>query len=66
MTLLWTIIAIWSCLAMLLPIYVLYKAMFRPDLRLLMPKPSTWVMLLIGFAGLGFAFHQSRCKMSFA
>jgi hypothetical protein len=26
------------------------------------PEPSTWAMMLIGFAGLGFAFRQSRRK----
>jgi hypothetical protein len=30
------------------------------------PEPSTWAMMLIGFAALGFAFHRSRRKMSFA
>ena len=30
------------------------------------PEPSTWAMLLIGFAGLGFAFRQSRRKAPFA
>jgi hypothetical protein len=30
------------------------------------PEPSTWAMMLIGFAGLGFAFHRSRRKPSFA
>jgi hypothetical protein len=30
------------------------------------PEPSTWAMMLIGFAGLGFALHRSRRKMSFA
>jgi PEP-CTERM motif len=30
------------------------------------PEPSTWAMMLIGFAGLGFAFQQSRRKVSFA
>jgi hypothetical protein len=30
------------------------------------PEPATWVMMLIGFAGLGFAFRQSRRKVSFA
>jgi hypothetical protein len=29
------------------------------------PEPSTWAMLLIGFLGLGFAFRQSRRKVSF-
>jgi hypothetical protein len=24
------------------------------------PEPSTWVMMTLGFAGLGFAFRQSR------
>jgi hypothetical protein len=26
------------------------------------PEPSTWAMVLLGFAGLGFAFWQSRRK----
>jgi PEP-CTERM motif len=30
------------------------------------PEPSTWAMMLLGFAGLGFAFRQSRRKLSFA
>jgi hypothetical protein len=30
------------------------------------PELSTWVMMLIGFAGLAFVFRQSRRKMSFA
>lgn len=30
------------------------------------PEPSTWAMVLIGFAGLGFAFRQSLRKVSFA
>ena len=30
------------------------------------PEPATWVMMLLGFAGLGFAFRQSRRKVSFA
>ena len=30
------------------------------------PEPSTWAMLLIGFLGLGSAFRQSRRKVSFA
>jgi PEP-CTERM motif len=30
------------------------------------PEPSTWAMLLLGFAGLGFAFRQSRRKITFA
>jgi hypothetical protein len=28
------------------------------------PEPSTWAMMLLGFAGLGFAFRQSRRKVS--
>jgi hypothetical protein len=30
------------------------------------PEPSTWAMMLLGFIGLGFAFRQSRRKVSFA
>jgi hypothetical protein len=30
------------------------------------PEPSTWAMMLLGFAGLGFAFRQSRRKASMA
>jgi hypothetical protein len=30
------------------------------------PEPPTWAMMLLGFAGLGFAFRQSRRKASFA
>ena len=30
------------------------------------PEPSTWAMMLLGVAGLGFAFRQSRRKMSMA
>ena len=31
------LLAIWLCLATLLPIYMLFKAMFRPDLRRRIP-----------------------------
>jgi hypothetical protein len=30
------------------------------------PEPSTWGMMLLGFVGLGFAFRQTRRKVSFA
>ena len=30
------------------------------------PEPATWGMMLLGFVGLGFAFRQSRRKVSFA
>jgi hypothetical protein len=30
------------------------------------PEPQTWALMLIGFVGLGFAFRQSRRKVSFA
>jgi hypothetical protein len=30
------------------------------------PEPSTWAMMLIGFAGLGFAFRQSRRRAALA
>jgi hypothetical protein len=30
------------------------------------PEPSTWAMMLVGFAGLGFAFRRSRRKLATA
>ena len=30
------------------------------------PEPATWAMMLLGFAGLGFAFRQSQRTVSFA
>jgi hypothetical protein len=30
------------------------------------PEPATWAMMLLGFAGLGFAFRQSRRKVAMA
>ena len=30
------------------------------------PEPATWAMMLLGFAGLGFAFKQSRRRVSVA
>jgi hypothetical protein len=30
------------------------------------PEPATWAMMLLGFVGLGFAFRQSRRKVSMA
>ena len=30
------------------------------------PEPPTWAMMLLGFVGLGFAFRQSRRKVSLA
>jgi hypothetical protein len=30
------------------------------------PEASTWAMMLLGFAGLWFAFRQSRHRVSFA
>jgi hypothetical protein len=35
-------------------------------MRNTVPEPSTWAMMLLGFAGLGFAFRQSRRKLSIA
>jgi hypothetical protein len=42
MTFLWAMAAIWLCLATLLPLYVLFKAVFRPDLRI---RPPATLML---------------------
>jgi hypothetical protein len=39
---------------------------FGPAITVSVPEPSTWAMLLLGFAGLGFAFHRSRRKPAFA
>jgi PEP-CTERM motif len=36
------------------------------DVATAVPEPSTWAMMLIGFLGLGFAFRQSRRKVSLA
>jgi hypothetical protein len=30
------------------------------------PEPATWTLMLLGFCGLGFAFRQSRRRVSFA
>jgi hypothetical protein len=30
------------------------------------PEPAAWAMMLLGFAGLGFAFRRSRRKAAFA
>jgi hypothetical protein len=40
--------------------------LFVPGAISAVPEPSTWAMMLLGFAGLGFAFRQSRRKVSFA
>ncbi|SRR5258708_17561702 len=32
----------------------------KPDIASPVPEPSTWAMLLIGFAGIGFATHRRR------
>jgi hypothetical protein len=37
-----------------------------PSIGPAVPEPSTWAMMLIGFAGLGFAFRRSRRKVSMA
>jgi hypothetical protein len=38
----------------------------QSDIAEAVPEPSTWAMMLIGFLGLGFAFKQSRRKVSMA
>jgi PEP-CTERM motif len=30
------------------------------------PEPSTWAMLLIGFAGIGFMAYRKRCTVALA
>ena len=40
--------------------------LFVPGAISAVPETSTWVMMLLGFAGLGFAFRQSRRKVSMA
>jgi hypothetical protein len=40
--------------------------LFVPGAVSAVPEPSTWAMMLVGFVGLGFAFRQSRRKVSFA
>jgi hypothetical protein len=37
-----------------------------PTLASTVPEPSTWTMMLLGFAGLGFAFRQTCRKVSTA
>jgi hypothetical protein len=40
--------------------------LFKPGAISGVPEPSTWAMMVLGFVGLGFAFRQSRRKVSFA
>lgn len=32
----------------------------------IVPEPATWVMMLMGFVGLGFVFRRSKRRVSFA
>ena len=40
---------------------VSYEATVWTPVRGAVPEPSTWALMLLGFAGLGVAFQQSRC-----
>ena len=42
------------------PDWVLYS----PAATLVVPEPSTWTMMLLGFAGLGFAGYRRRPRSS--
>ena len=42
-----------------------YPPSYRPRFTPSVPERATWGMMLLGFAGLGFAFRQSRRKVSF-
>jgi PEP-CTERM motif len=39
---------------------------FLCDPATAVPEPRTWLLMLLGFAGLGFAFRQSRRRVSLA
>jgi hypothetical protein len=39
--------------------YAAYEASFQAGL---VPEPSTWAMMLLGFAGLGYAGHRASKK----
>jgi len=43
-----------------------FSSFQQPRISGVVPEPSTWVMMLLGFFGLGFTFRQSRRKVSFA
>jgi PEP-CTERM motif len=49
------------------------SVVFTPDLTTVtlvssvstsVPEPSTWAMMLVGFAGLGFAAYRQRTKLA--
>ena len=44
-----------------------FKVFFQSDVEGTVPEPSTWAMLLLGFAGLGFvAYRKARPTMALA
>jgi probable HAF family extracellular repeat protein len=43
-----------------------YQATVWTPVRGDVPEPSTWAMMLLGFAGLGFAFRRSPRRVRFA
>jgi len=45
---------------------VLDDFLYSEPVALGVPEPATWAMMLLGFAGLGFALRQSRRKRSVA
>jgi hypothetical protein len=46
--------------------HYVYSDFSITDLSAAVPEPSTWAMMLLGFAGPGFAFRQSGGTVSFA
>jgi hypothetical protein len=39
---------------------------FTGSMTAVVPEPSTWAMLVLGFAGLGYASHRARSRLSIA
>jgi hypothetical protein len=41
-----------------------YRLKFSPGVGTGVPEPSTWLMMLLGFAGLGFAGHRTHAVVA--